>query len=227
MAIQIKNDNVLLGNINDLQTQITTLANLAGGGASNLLTTNKTLIGGINELNNKVWPIANGGTGATNVSDVLNNLGISWTKNMPSCFYKIQQSFSIAYLSNNTWYDNNVWWRVFEATNHIEYYSYWWIWLIIVNFNYSHHPPSCSFFQISPQYQSTNGAITAAAKDSSASITGIRLGRDSSYNWYLDLKLKTNNYTIYAIGDGFKPCSSFASKVSNSGFSYIKTWGEA
>ena len=58
---QFKNDiiteshyNSLVANDINLQDQITMLSDLAGGGASNLLTTNKTLIGAINENKNNI-----------------------------------------------------------------------------------------------------------------------------------------------------------------------------
>ena len=56
--IQEKNDNVLIGHINDLQDQIDTLSGLVGDGA--LQTSAQTLISGINELNSKFLPLTGG-----------------------------------------------------------------------------------------------------------------------------------------------------------------------
>ena len=71
--ISIKNDNVLIGHIDNLQSQINTLSTLCGGGALN--TTAKTLVGGINELNTKFanyLPLTGGTLSGSITAPILN-----------------------------------------------------------------------------------------------------------------------------------------------------------
>ena len=135
---------------------------------------------------------------------------------------RFTETFDIAYQSGGVWYDNDVWWRVFTSEDNDVYYSRIYIEITVINRSYAHASPSVTKYVVSPQYQTSPNPAVIQLYKSNASCHGIRVGRDSSNHWYVDLLLRTNTYDILAQGINFKR-SSKLSKVTMDGFSFVSS----
>lgn len=116
--------------------------------------------------------------------------------------------------------DADRWWRVFQGTNPNPQYSGMYIEITVVNTGYNYNPPNVTKYIVSPQYlTSPNPAVIQICK-SNGSCHGIRVGRDSNNNWFVDLHLWHNSYTVLAQGINFKR-STKIENPSTSGFAYV------
>ena len=129
---------------------------------------------------------------------------------------KIDETF----YSSDPSVDSDEWWRVFQSTYGEQYYSNLYIEITVVNTRYQYNAPNVTKYIVSPQYQtSPNPAVIQICK-SNGSCHGIRVGRDSNNNWFVDLHLWNNHYIILAQGVNFKR-SAVIENPSISGFSFV------
>ena len=136
----------------------------------------------------------------------------------------IAEEFNISYQSGGVWYDNDVWWRVFEGYYVNADYNNMYVEITVVNRGFSHGAPNVTKYIVSPLYKSTpNNALKELYRFGDA-CHGIRMGRDSNNHWYIDLHLKANIYQIFARGIYFKRCEK-QSKVDMNNFTYVSTIG--
>lgn len=125
-----------------------------------------------------------------------------------------------AYYSSDPSVDSDEWWRVFQSTEGEQYYSNLYIEITVINTRYHYNAPNVTKYIVSPQYQTApNPAVIQICK-SNSSCHGIRVGRDSNNNWFVDLHLWNNPYIILAQGVNFKR-SEKIENPSISGFSFV------
>ena len=149
--------------------------------------------------------------------------GAVYSKFLQHCFstgIRIDESFSVAYQEGGVWYDNDVWWRVFESSNKNADYNTMYAEITVINVRYQHHAPNVTKYIVSPNYRTSPQPAVIQLYKSNASCHGIRIGRDSNNTWYVDLLLFANDYLIFAQGEGFKRSTKQA-KVDMGGFSYV------
>ena len=128
--------------------------------------------------------------------------------------------FEEEFYSSDPSVDSDRWWRVFQSTYGEVYYSNFYIEITVVNTRYAYNAPNVTKYIVSPQYQtSPNPAVIQICK-SNSSCHGIRVGRDSNNNWFVDLHLWNNTYIILAQGINFKR-SAKIENPSTSGFAYV------